>query len=667
MHRWRLFCLHSLSALCLLTTAPFAEASPPIAAKYVQLNQNDRIHAKNAFYFAERENWREAVLHAARARNPILRDYITWRAMLANNSGYDFAAYNTFLARNPGWPLENRLIMRAEDLLFSGDSSSLSNGQILLWFKLHPPITGKGKMVYAKALKAQNASASSLANLVRDAWINGDFNSSQEKNILQSYGVMLTQKDHIARTDRLIWEEKYTVAGRMMFLLPKAEQDLFEARILLALNKPGATNALARVPAKLRNDPGLLYERMQWRDRKGMDDGVQEILLTAPASVPYPEKWWRPRHKLVRDALEKGRPSHALKLLANHGQTGGIGQADALWLQGWITLEYMDNPTGAYGYFQKLEQAVAFPVSKSRAQYWLGRSAEAMRKKEQAQKWYNTAATYNTTFYGQLAAAKASANPRMTLPQTTSPTSAQIREFMEDSRVKAVYMLAEVGYNDKAYSFIGQLMEEATTHSSALLISQLGPAIQRTDYGVKASKDAMKNHLVLPQTGYPFYRLTFKPTIEEPLMWAITRQESLFNPTVESSAGAKGLMQVLPSTAREVARKNDIPYHASHLDNPLSNLRLGSTYLGSMINTFNGSYILAIAAYNAGPGRVRQWVAQYGTPGKTPEEAIDWIERIPFSETRNYVQRVLENLQVYRAVTNPAQGQHLQIERDLTR
>jgi soluble lytic murein transglycosylase len=667
MQRWRLFCLYSLTALSLLTTAhTTAEAASP-AKTHTTLNAADRAHAKNAFYFAERDNWHEAVLHASRASNTALRDYMVWRALLTDNSGYDFAAYNSFLARNPGWPLENRLISRAEDILFSGASSSLSNSQILQWFKLHPPITGKGKIVYAKALKAQNALTAQITPLVRDAWINGDYDSAQEKILLQFYGDQLRQQDHIARTDRLIWEEKYTAAGRMMFLLPNAEQNLFEARILLALNKPGVNNAVGRIPAKLRNDPGLIYERMKWRERKGLTDGVEELLLAAPATVPYPEKWWRTRHILAREAFEQKRYSHAMKLLSNHGQTEGIPRADALWLQGWISSEFLKKPEEAYGYFLKLEQGVKYPVSKSRAQYWLGRTSETMGKTEQAHKWYATAATHNTTFYGQLGASKAQQNARMLLPRTASPTQQQLQEFLNDSRVKVVYMLAESGYNNKAYTFIGHLMEEASTQSQALMVAQLGAAIQRTDYSVLASKDAAIHHYVLPQTGYPYYRLTFTPLIEEGLMWAITRQESLFNHTAGSSAGARGLMQLLPSTAQEVARKNNFPYDPSHLENPMANLRLGSTYLATQINAFNGSYIMAIAGYNAGPGRVRQWEGEFGRPGSTPEAAINWIERIPFPETRNYVQRVLENLQVYRAIVDPRQGQYIQIERDLTR
>lgn len=666
MRGFTLFCVHSLAA-CLLMAAPAPALAVVPMEKNRQLLQSDLGHAKSAFYFADRNDWHEAVQHASRARNPLLRSYMTWRAMQDAKSTYRFADFQRFLASNPGWPRESRLVLHAEDRLYTGDAASVNDATLRQWFSKYPPISGKGKLVYAEILRKSQGESATVVKLIRDAWVDGDFDTAQEKAIMLRYGKILRQQDYVARADRLIWQGKHTAAGRMMFAVPKGHQHLFEARIKLALNKPGVNEAIARTPANLRNDPGLLYERMQWRYRKGLEDGVEEILLAAPATIPHASKWWRTRHIRIREALDKGRPSHALKLLANHGQNEGIGLADALWLQGWINLVYMEQPQKALTYFTAMEKAVSFPVSKSRAFYWMGRAAEASGQREQAHQWYAQAATYDTTFYGQLGVVKSQQNPQLRLPQTARPTAEQLQEFHGDPRVKAVYMLAEMGRAEDAYTFIGHLMEEANTHSKAMMTAELGMAIKRQDYAVQASKDAMKQHLVLPQTGYPYYRLSFTPGIEEALVWAITRQESLFNPTATSSAGAVGLMQVLPSTAREVARKSGMPYQQHQLTTPLYNLRIGSTYLGQMIDGFGGSYILAIAAYNAGPGRVRQWLTKYGPPGRTPEAAIDWIERIPFSETRNYVQRVLENLQVYRAIVNPNSGKHIQLEKDLVR
>lgn len=653
--------LCSATVLCLLAPLPAAAVVP--MEKNRQLLQGDKAHAESAFYFAERENWHEAVQHANKARSTVLRDYMQWRALLQEDSGYRFDAYQRFLSQNRNWPYESRLVLRAEDKLFTGDAGSVNKTELQRWFATHPPISGKGKLVLAE-LRGNGAEAT---RLIREAWVDGDYDSTQEKMIMLRYGKQLRQQDYIDRTDRLIWQGKYSAAERMFFALPNGQKNLFEARIKLALNKPGVNQAIARVPSSLRNDPGLLYERMRWRYREGLEDGVEEILLEAPAKVPFPEKWWRTRHIQVREALEKGRPAHALKLLANHGQVDGIGQADALWLQGWIHLVYLEQPAKAFPFFSAMEKAVSYPVSKSRGFYWMGRAAEAMGQREQAQQYYTQGAVHDTTYYGQLAALKVNSRASVRLPQTARPSAQQLQQFHADSRVKAVYMLAELGRYDDAQTFIRHLMDEAKNQSDAVMTAELGTAIKRTDYAVQASKDAMQHHIVLPQTSYPYYRIGFRPAIEEPLMWAITRQESLFNPTAESSANAKGLMQILPSTAREVARKNDIGYQPSQLENATYNLRLGSLYLGELIGNFDGSYILAIAAYNAGPGRVRQWVGEFGRPSRNLNEAVDWVERIPYSETRNYVQRVLENLQVYRSIVAPSANQGIQLDKDLTR
>lgn len=666
MRRLYLFCVHSLTALVLLTMPLPAAAVVPME-KNRQLAQGDARHAQSAFYFADKAEWHEAVLHAGRVSNPLLRDYMTWRALLDPENTYSFDAYQKFLARHRGWPLESRLVLWAEDRLFGGDAGATSDAVLRTWFSQHPPISGKGKLVQVELLRRSGGDNATITRLIREAWVDGDYDSTQEKMVMLRYGKALRQQDYIDRADRQIWQGRYSAAQRMLFAIPEGHQRLFEARIKLALNKPDVNHAIARVPSSLRKDAGLLYERMQWRYRKGLEDGVEELLLAAPATVPYPAKWWRTRHIQVREALDKGRPSHALKLLANHGQVDGVGQADALWLQGWINLVFLEKPEAAFPYFAEMEKAVSYPVSKSRGLYWMGRATEAMGQLQKAKQWYAQAAAHNTTFYGQLGAAKTQQNAEMRLPLTARPTPAQLQTFHADPRVKMVYLLAELGHAEDAYTFIGHLMEQADTHAKAVMTAELGLAIKRQDYAVQASKDAMQQHIVLPQTSYPYYRLTFRPIIEPALMWAITRQESLFNAKAESHAGATGLMQVLPSTAREVARKHDIPYQSHQLTSPVTNLRIGSTYLGKLIEGFDGSYILAIASYNAGPGRIRQWLAEYGPPGRTPEAAIDWIERIPYSETRNYVQRVLENLQVYRSITDKQNGKTIRIEQDLVR
>lgn len=642
-------------------------ASPDAYATRSVLYGADRSNAESAIYFAERQKWNEALLHAKRSSNTALRDYITWLALKDTNSDLSFDMYEDFLKRNPGWPNEKTLIANTENRLFH-ERDTVDLARQIYWLNAHKPISGRGKIVYAEALRARYGEAKmrqSIEQLVREAWIVGDFDASEEKIFLQRYGKTLREEDHIARIDRLLWEEKTTAAARLLFTVPKSYQALFEARARLALNKPGAMNVLAKVPPSLRSNPGLLFERMRWRAEKDMDSGVEEILLEAPTTVPYPEKWWKYRYPQARRALDSGKYTLALTLLQNHSLTEGPELADALWLKGWVHLKFAHQANAAFNDFKDMDLAVQFPVSKARAAYWAGRAADAGNQKEVARTWYAKAALHPTTFYGQLAAARLQPGARLNLPTPPNASTPQRQAFDQDTRTKIVFMLAELNRHDQAYAFIGSLLETAKTAAEAKLAADLGNAIGKRDFSVKAAKDALKQQIILTEAGYPTYSINFKPPIEDPLMWAITRQESLFDPYAQSSAGAEGLMQLLPSTAAHIAKKRDIPYSSGRLNDAAFNLRLGSNYLDQLIETFDGSYVLAIAAYNAGPGRVREWLDENGYPGKTADNAADWIERIPYTETRNYVQRVLENLEVYRAVLGASHT--LKITEDLTR
>lgn len=654
-----------LASLC--TAALLSLASLP-AESAVQtkreLSASDMMHAQSALYFADRQNWRDAVLHARKANNKILPDYVLWRQLRYGESGFDFADYSDFLARNKGWPDEKKLILHAENQLFSDEDGLIPLAEKIRWFKSRKPISGRGKIAYA-SLVDKRQYGQEVIRMIREAWIEGDYDPSQERAIMREYGQHLRQQDHIARIDRLVWEEKTTAAARLFFAVPDGYQKLYEARIRLQLDKPGANSALARVPAHLQDDPGLFYERMKWRERKGMEEGVQEMLLQAPANTPYGEKWWKLRQSAVREAVNSHKYDLALRLLKRHGQMSGAEKAEALWLMGWIKLVYLQQAKEAYADFEKIDNEVQTPVSKSRAFYWTGRAAEARGMKEKAREYYVRASQYPTCFYGQMAIEKLKS--ALLLPVVPELKGKELQRVQADPRVHVVALLAQVDREKDAYSFIKSIVQDAKNPSEAMYAAELGIAMGRRDYGVKAAKEAIRRNYVLTQASYPYYQLNFKPTIEQPVIWAITRQESEFDPYAGSSVGAQGLMQLMPGTAKEVARKNGLGYSPNRLSEPLYNLYLGSYYINQMVGQFDGSYVAAIAAYNAGPGRVRQWLDANGSAGKTPEQVINWIERIPYSETRNYVQRVLENIQVYRAVLNPRSGAQIKLEEDLVR
>lgn len=654
-HRLRLSIAHLLLAAVL--------ASPAVDATARQLSQGDKTNAKEAFYFVERDNWREALLHARRASNPLVSEYMTWRVLRNSDSEFGFSAYSKFLRENPDWPDRNRLVIRAENALFREGGGSVAKADLQRWFGQFPPISGKGKVIQAQVL----GSSSDATALLRDAWINGDYDTTQEQWFLQHYNSSLRQQDHVARIDRLLWEGKTAAAKRLIPSLPAGTQRLFEARLILAENGNGSEAAIARVPSELRNDSGLQYERMKWRERKGTDAGVREILMQVKDGGNA-DKWWSSRHRQARKLLDEGQHSNALKLLDKHAQTNPANLADALFLQGWINLTKLKQPAKALPYFEQLDKTVNFPVSKSRAAYWIARTHAALGQNEKARQWYTNGASHPTTFYGQLSHAKLNNAAPFSIPTYLAPSAQEKQKFENDRRVQVVHMLASAGRHRDALTFINHLANEPISHGRAALVADLGNAIGRRDFALIAAKESLKQGVILPQQSYPFFSIPFTPKGEQAMIWAITRQESLFDPQAESSAGAKGLMQLLPSTAKEVARKNDLPYNPATLSDPTANIRLGDVYINERIRQFDGSYILAIASYNAGQGRVRQWQGTYGDIGKTPEQAIDWIEGIPFSETRNYVQRVLENLQVYRVLLPKGQGNAAPLlEKDLVR
>jgi soluble lytic murein transglycosylase len=440
-------------------------------------------------------------------------------------------------------------------------------------------------------------------------------------------------------------------------------------RMALMADDRNAPFMVTQVDSKLAKDPGLLHARMMWRARKDDDDGVRELLLEAPDNVPFAEKWWKQRERQVRGAIDENQYSLAEKLLAKHGQTEGQGYAEALWLQGWVKLEFLDRPQEAYTHFYAMFNAVKYPVSKARAAYWAARAAAKSNDKEAAKSWYTTATAYPSTFYGQLASVVLYGSAPLRLPADPAIGADSKERFASGELVRAIKLCMELGREELATVFSNHIIDNADTPDEMAQAAALMRRLHSDVLGVRSAKRALQQNTILLETGYPRPNLPSGLAVEAPLALAITRQESEFDTKARSKANAIGLMQLLPATAKETARKHNIPYSGeATLLSSSSNMRLGSAYLGRLIERFDGSYVKAIAAYNAGPGRVRQWEDIYGNPGNTPEEVINWIEKIPFSETRNYVQRVLENLQVYRHLTVPAgKTPTLLIEQDLLR
>jgi soluble lytic murein transglycosylase len=467
------------------------------------------------------------------------------------------------------------------------------------------------------------------------------------------YKNKLTQNDHRKRVDFLLWTRQTTAAGRMKSLLTPDWRALLDARSKLIRRARGVDAAVDAVSTELQSHPGLMFDRAEWRRRARLKDRVVPLLRQIDgADVPAAgrSRLWKARHPQVRVALKDSDWALAYELAAPHGMTTGRDFAEAEWTAGWIALRHMDNPERALQHFEALEQGVSTPISLSRAFYWKGRALEAMNLTEDAQAAYAEAAQYRFSYYGQLAAEKAMQGT-IDLSTSYTLTDEDRANFHSRSLVKAMRLFAENGWDAAFRKFAYHLDDQLTRPQDFELLAEIGREYHYADIGVRGAKAGLAKGVVAPDAAYPVveYPLLREPQVERSLMLALSRQESEMNPAAISHANARGLMQFIPRTARLEARRQGLPFRTSWLtDDPGYNMTLGGAHLDTLLRQFNGSYIMTAAAYNAGASRPQRWIGEYGDPRAGEVDPVDWVEFIPFSETRNYVQRVLENTQVYR-------------------
>ncbi len=646
-----------LAALLALPAPVFAPASALGGA----LSPQDLALYRQAFKAADNERHDEAQRLAGQAADPLPAKVIRWMT-LATPSGGSFAEISSFIRDNPDWPNQAQLRRQAEKAM----PVDLDADQVLAWFRQYPPLSNDGFLMHADTLIGGGGTERAVP-LIRARWVESNFTADEEAAFLVRYRSHLRQQDHKARIDRLLWERQEAPVRRMLPFFDDAYDTLIEARIALDTDNGNADAAVGRVAPNLRNDPGLLFDRARWRRRKGDDAGALEIITQAPAEMGRPQAWWSERHLLARRAIERGDYNLAYRLVRAHGQKDGSGFAEAEFLAGFLALRFLDQPSEAFNHFNKLYRSVSAPISKARGAYWCGRAAEALGQTAQANEWYAKAAPYGTTFYGQLSA-RHLAGGKVTLPAPPQVSNAEATAFERREVVRVVRLLAEIEGSDdeRVTAFLRRLSLDAKTPADYTLAARLASAVGRRDLAVAAAKDAAQNDVFLVEAGYPM--IDARPASPElALVHGIIRQESTFNTRVVSSAGARGLMQLMPATAQLVAGKLGLKHANGRLtSDPDYNVTLGSAYLSDLIDRFNGSYVLAIAGYNAGPNRVRQWIQTYGDPRSGSIDVVDWIELIPIYETRNYVQRVMEAVLVYRSRLEGTKAD-LNLDRDLRR
>jgi soluble lytic murein transglycosylase len=606
------------------------------------LTDSDRDAYRAAFDAVRAGDWNTAEKDAALAKDPLLQKAVRYFALTRGDPTARFDEIVQFLILNPSWPGEMQLRRRADDV-----SAGASDAELQTWYGRFPPITPYGKLRQVELWLAHGDVAHATEQ-IRQVWIASDLNASEEKAILQKYGTYLRHADHVARLDRLLWDGRDDEARRILPMVDAGHRKEAEARIALAANSPKAEKVLRDVPRELQNDAGLLFERMRWRHRQDDYDGAIAILDHAPADLVRPDAWYRERDLLARRALQMGEITLAYRLAARHGLSTGPSFADGEFLAGWISLRFLHDPQTAYAHFVRIYGDATRPITFTRAAYWAGRAAEELKYRDLATNWYATAAQHLATYYGQLAASQIGADGKAAVVEDPSATPAQTAVFEQNELVRITRGLSEVGAADLAKPFVLRLTELAKSPAEYTLIAHLALDIARPDLAVSVARRASFAGVTLLDVGYPL--AVVPPSgLESPLVLAVTRQESGFDASALSPAGALGLMQLMPATARKMAKDLQIAYSEQRLLTDASyNMTLGSAFLGDMLSRFGGSYVLAVAAYNAGPARVDQWLQALGDPRAPNVDAVDWVESISYNETRNYVQRVLENLQIYR-------------------
>ncbi len=644
---------------------PLSIAKQPRAHHTGLMSDADWKIYREAFDLADRRKWRKAINVASKAEYRLPAKYLQWGWLRQYKGGASFEEIYAFMVDNPNWPYRSTLDRRAEEALIN----PISSPRTLAFFSDRTPLTGMGMLRLGEAL-IENGQTQKGEEWIRKAWVEGNFSRGIEKKILKAHNGLLSKAHHEERLDRLLWDRKTEPSKRMLRRVGADAEKLAVARIRLMTRSAGVDSAIKRIPKDLQNDPGLLFDRIKWRRVKGRHEEAQELLLqVSEFDLPNPSIWWREREIQARKLLRLGHISEAYRLASEHGlQTGGKF-ASAEWLSGWISLRFLQDSERALTHFMRLYENVSYPISRARGAYWIGRTHEAMRDSKSAHYWYEEAAKYPSTFYGQMAQEEIHHSKLTPLPRAVSHSKQTADRLNQDERVLIIRHLAELGEAKKALPFLLKMTEDANTSEEYVYLGNLATRIGRPDYAVRVSKRASQLGTELPEFNWPDHEfMPANPAIEQPLVLAITRQESAFAVDAISRVGARGLMQLMPATARSVSRSLKLAYSKGRLTaDPAYNTLLGSTYLNRLIEKYNGSYVLAIASYNAGGSRTNRWIEEWGDPRQGDISMIDWIELIPFSETRNYVQRVMENLQVYRQLSKKDDIMVVQIVDDLKR
>ena len=558
-----------------------------VKKKSKYFSEKDFNYAKQAIKLIEKRDWKEAQKIAKKAKNKSIYDFIQWRHLITTGNTASFYDYKNFIDRNKDYPRMGRIKYLSEHKL---STKIMSPNRIVKYFEINKPLSGFGEIILGESYIALGEEERGI-DLIKKGWIRADLSKSELKFFRKKYKKYINNEDHIKRADYLAWENKYWDLQRMLRYLPKDQQLLYTARQLLMSKSYGVDNAISKVPSHLKNDAGLNYDRLKWRRKRGRVDSSLEILMKIKNSKDYmvrPDKWWKERSIVARSLIYKKKYTTAYKITSRHGLQDGPEFADAEWMSGWIALSFLNDPLLAIEHFTKFYNNVGYPISLSRGAFWLGRSYEVLGNTNDSKEWYKKSSKFLTTYYGQLSHLKIYPNEPFILSDLMDVDKNYSESFYKKDLVKIVYLLDELNKDKYTKHILRYLANENIELGSEVLAAKLATDISRFDFAIQVSKIASYQKRFHNKYNYPIIStpkyINKRKIPEAAFILSIIRQESEFDTSANSSAGAKGLMQLMTYTAKTVAKQANMTYSKSRLTkDPEYNINLGSHYIAGLL------------------------------------------------------------------------------------
>jgi len=622
------------------------------------LKEKDYALAKNVFNLIKKSKWNAALEKTKKIEDKEFKNLVTWLHLKKNGNQATFIDYKNFIEKNSNYPRISRLRYMAEHKIILENTTPKT---VINWFGDSMPLSGTGKIKLGESyLKIGEVELG--IKFIKSGWKKADLSKRDVKYYRKKFRKVLTTQEHLERADYLAWNNQYWDLKRMLPYLPKKEQLLYNARFILMTNSYGVDKAISDVPKELINDLGLQYNRLKWRTRRNRLDGSLEILrkFHGEETLIYPKLWWKLRENITRDLIYAKKYSLAYEVSSNHHLEEGPEFADAEWISGWLALSFLNKRELAINHFKNFYNNVGYPISLARGAFWLGLAYEKNNNLDEAKKYFTEGSKFTNTYYGQLSFNKIKLGQNFKLSSEHRISDGYEKEFNKNELIQHVRLLKEMGKTEFSKDILKHLATLNVEKGSEILAAKLSTEIGRFDYAIQISKQASYEKRFINLFNYPIIpipsEINGKQMPSQELLLAIIRQESEFDAHANSHVGAQGLMQIMPSTAKLVARNLKTTYSKSLLkSDPTYNVKLGTYYFNSLLEDYDGVFPFAIGAYNAGPNRIKSWVKRYGDPNKGEINFIDWVELIRFKETRNYVQRVIENINVYKYIINKEQ------------